>query len=76
MISVGTGGSISGVGRYFKERKPEVLIVGAGPVGLLLAFERRAANAGPVPSAPGPAVYTPAAPAAPSPGADSGAGAP
>src|ERR1041384_1582519 len=29
VISVGTGGTISGVGRYFKERKPEVLIVGA-----------------------------------------------
>jgi cystathionine beta-synthase len=33
VISVGTGGSISGVGRYFKERKPEVLIVGADPEG-------------------------------------------
>jgi cystathionine beta-synthase len=33
VISVGTGGSITGVGRYFKERKPEVLIVGADPEG-------------------------------------------
>ncbi len=33
VISVGTGGSISGVGRYFKERRPEVLIVGADPEG-------------------------------------------
>jgi cystathionine beta-synthase len=33
VISVGTGGTISGVGRYFKERKPEVLIVGADPAG-------------------------------------------
>jgi len=33
IISVGTGGTISGVGRYFKERKPEVLIVGADPEG-------------------------------------------
>jgi cystathionine beta-synthase len=33
VISVGTGGTISGVGRYFKERKPEVLIVGADPEG-------------------------------------------
>jgi cystathionine beta-synthase len=33
VISVGTGGTISGVGRYFKERRPEVLIVGADPVG-------------------------------------------
>src|SRR5204862_605245 len=33
VISVGTGGTISGVGRYFKEHKPEVLIVGADPQG-------------------------------------------
>src|SRR5436190_667914 len=33
VISAGTGGTISGVGRYFKERKPEVLIVGADPEG-------------------------------------------
>src|SRR5881392_1478626 len=33
VISVGTGGTISGVGRYFKEYKPEVLIVGADPEG-------------------------------------------
>jgi len=33
VISVGTGGTITGVGRYFKEHKPEVLIVGADPEG-------------------------------------------
>jgi cystathionine beta-synthase len=33
VVSVGTGGSITGVGRYFKERKPDVLIVGADPEG-------------------------------------------
>src|SRR5437588_6912607 len=33
VISVGTGGTISGVGRYFKEHKSEVLIVGADPEG-------------------------------------------
>ena len=33
VISVGTGGTISGVGKYFKERKPDVLIVGADPEG-------------------------------------------
>ncbi len=33
VISVGTGGTISGVGRYFKEQKPAVLIVGADPEG-------------------------------------------
>src|ERR671927_532866 len=33
VISVGTGGTITGVGRYFKEHKPDVLIVGADPEG-------------------------------------------
>src|SRR5437899_5113909 len=33
VISVGTGGTISGVGRYFKEHQPDVLIVGADPEG-------------------------------------------
>jgi cystathionine beta-synthase len=33
VISVGTGGTISGVGRFFAEHKPEVLIVGADPEG-------------------------------------------
>jgi len=33
VISVGTGGTISGVGRYFKERGSDVLIIGADPEG-------------------------------------------
>ena len=33
VVSVGTGGSITGIGRYFKERRPEVLIVGVDPEG-------------------------------------------
>src|SRR5690242_13512410 len=33
VISVGTGGTISGVGRYFKEHGPSVLIVGADQIG-------------------------------------------
>src|SRR3954447_8709512 len=33
VISAGTGGGVSGVGRYFKEKSPEVLIVGADPEG-------------------------------------------
>jgi cystathionine beta-synthase len=42
VISVGTGGTISGVGRWFKERKPEVLIVGADPEGsVFTAHEER-----------------------------------
>jgi cystathionine beta-synthase len=39
VISVGTGGTISGIGRYFKERKPEVLIVGADPEGSIYTAE-------------------------------------
>jgi cystathionine beta-synthase len=33
VISVGTGGTISGVGRYFKEQAPDVQIVGVDPEG-------------------------------------------
>jgi cystathionine beta-synthase len=33
VVSVGTGGSITGIGRYFKERKADVLVVGADPEG-------------------------------------------
>src|SRR5579871_6325777 len=33
VISVGTGGTISGVGRYFKEQGAKTLIVGADPEG-------------------------------------------
>src|SRR5512133_2226471 len=35
VISVGTGGTISGVGRYFKERKSDVKIIGDDPEGSL-----------------------------------------
>ena len=33
VIGVGTGGTISGVGRYLKERDPQIQIVGADPAG-------------------------------------------
>ena len=40
VISVGTGGTISGLGRYFKEHAPDVLIVGADPVGSVYTAQR------------------------------------
>jgi cystathionine beta-synthase len=40
VISVGTGGTISGVGRYFKEHAPNVLIVGADPEGSIYTAQR------------------------------------
>ena len=33
VVSVGTGGTISGVGRYLKERNADILVVGADPEG-------------------------------------------
>jgi cystathionine beta-synthase/cysteine synthase A len=36
VIGAGTGGTISGVARYLKERKPEIVIVGVDPEGSIL----------------------------------------
>lgn len=36
VIGMGTGGTISGVGRYFKEQNPKIRIVGVDPAGSLL----------------------------------------
>jgi cystathionine beta-synthase len=37
VTGVGTGGTISGVARYLKERKPDIKIVGADPEGSVLS---------------------------------------
>jgi cystathionine beta-synthase len=33
VVALGTGGTVTGTGRYLKERNPEVVIVGADPAG-------------------------------------------
>jgi len=33
VVALGTGGTVSGAGRYLKERNPEIAIVGADPAG-------------------------------------------
>ena len=39
VCGVGTGGTITGIGRYLKERKPDVMVVGADPEGSLFSAE-------------------------------------
>ncbi len=39
MCGVGTGGTITGVGRYLKERKPDLIVVGADPEGSLFSAQ-------------------------------------
>jgi cystathionine beta-synthase len=37
VLGVGTGGTVTGTARYLKERKPEVMVVGADPEGSLFS---------------------------------------
>jgi cystathionine beta-synthase len=36
VVGMGTGGTIAGLGRFFKEKKPSVKIIGADPAGSIL----------------------------------------
>jgi cystathionine beta-synthase len=38
IIGVGTGGTIAGIARKIKEKSPKTLIVGADPIGSILAL--------------------------------------
>jgi len=38
VIGVGTGGTIAGIGRKIKERSPNTIVVGADPIGSILAL--------------------------------------
>ncbi len=53
VAAAGTGGTISGVGRYLKEKNPQIKIVGADPMGSILAEVWRSRGA----SASQPAPY-------------------
>ncbi len=45
VIGMGTGGTITGIGRFMKERNPEIQIVGVDPLGSILydLWQKRAA---------------------------------
>ena len=40
VLTVGTGGTISGAARYLKERKPDLLVVGADPEGSIYSSDK------------------------------------
>lgn len=46
MAAVGTGGTISGIGKFLKEKKPEMNIVGVDCVGSILAHYKKTGEMG------------------------------
>lgn len=46
MASVGTGGTISGIGKYLKEKKPEMKVVGVDCQGSILAHYKKTGEMG------------------------------
>ncbi len=54
IIGMGTGGTITGVGRYLKEKTPKIRIVGVDPVGSILYEVHKL---GRVPDEPHPKTY-------------------